>query len=37
MKNCKRCGRKRLWSDFKALSRNLIGGTEERHKNTQSE
>jgi hypothetical protein len=29
MINCKGCGRKRSWPNFKALSRDSSGGTEE--------
>jgi hypothetical protein len=34
--NWKGCRRKRSWSNFKVLSRNLHGGTEESHENPQS-
>jgi hypothetical protein len=35
MMKCKRCGRKRSWPNFKVLSWNLPGGTEEIHKTCQ--
>jgi hypothetical protein len=36
MMNWKGFGGKQLWSDFKALSRNSLRGTEDKHGNLQS-